>query len=145
MKMGEESYEMGLNGFSDLSREEFQQLYLSGPVESYTNFECTGSQAPTTDLPSSIDWSEKGMIFFKATNQGCSVPPCCRNAKQIRIIGSWLWAMELKGRKIIGNAKILGSSLGKKRIFVHWKNIKWIRRMWYPAWCLFPKMIICKI
>lgn len=64
MKMGEESYEMGLNGFSDLSREEFQQLYLSGPVESSTNFECTGSQTPTTVLPSSVDWSEKGMIFL---------------------------------------------------------------------------------
>jgi hypothetical protein len=52
---------MGLNSFSDLSDDEFSAIYLSQIEEETSNFECSGSQASTTNLPDSIDWVAKGI------------------------------------------------------------------------------------
>ena len=64
---GEETYELEMNQFADLTSEEFGEKYLmlnNPPTDPEVTKECTGSQAPDTNLPASVDWSAKGILFF---------------------------------------------------------------------------------
>jgi len=71
---GLETYDLELNLFADMDNREFSNIYLmmNGP-----SFErrvgdtkkCTGSQAPTSNIPDSIDWSSKGGVT-PIKNQG---------------------------------------------------------------------------
>lgn len=63
---GKETYNLEMNLFADLTNEEFAAIYLmTNPtggegVQLQDTKKCTGPQAPTTNLPASVDWSAKG-------------------------------------------------------------------------------------
>lgn len=63
---GKESYNLEMNLFADLTNEEFAAKYLmtnptgGSGVELQDTKKCVGPQAPTTNLPDSVDWSTKG-------------------------------------------------------------------------------------
>lgn len=69
---GQESYNLEMNLFADLTTEEFGQKYLMTSSE-YTapqvTKECKGSQAPTTNLPETVDWTTKNAVT-PIKNQG---------------------------------------------------------------------------
>jgi cathepsin L len=57
---GEETYELEMNQFADLTSEEFGARYLGYNADLKTTSKCTGSQAPSQNLPDEVDWSAKG-------------------------------------------------------------------------------------
>ncbi|ALC42733.1 maker144 [Drosophila busckii] len=60
---GEESYDMGLNEFSDLSFEEFQALYLSSfDAAAAASVEQQIDEVSSRAAPSSLDWRSKGAV-----------------------------------------------------------------------------------
>ena len=64
---GEETYELEMNGFADLTSEEFGAKYLMKPnfgENVQKTSACNGSQAPTNNLPDEVDWSAKGKSFI---------------------------------------------------------------------------------
>ena len=67
-RAGIETYEVEMNLFADLTSEEFSAKHLIEYPETITS-KCTGPQAPTDNLPESIDWSEKGAVT-NIKNQG---------------------------------------------------------------------------
>ena len=64
---GIETYEVEMNAFADLTSEEFSARHLIEFPESVTS-KCTGPQAPTDNIPDSIDWTDKAVTGVK--NQG---------------------------------------------------------------------------
>lgn len=66
----ERTWEMGLNQFSDMSDEEFQQRVLMAPQHCSATHSPRGNRAPPArDLPDHVDWREKGVIS-EVKNQG---------------------------------------------------------------------------
>lgn len=68
---GLETYSLEMNMFADLPSEEFGSIYLMktfGDIPEITK-ECTGKQAPSASLPSSVDWAAKGAVT-PIKNQG---------------------------------------------------------------------------
>lgn len=65
------TFKMGLNQFSDMSDTEFSQKILMKPQDcSATHTATTATHAPeSVDLPSHVDWREKGVIS-EVKNQG---------------------------------------------------------------------------
>jgi cathepsin L len=58
-----------MNEFADMPTEEFSAKYLiKFPAPSATT-KCTGSQAPTANIPTEADWSTKGAVT-PIKNQG---------------------------------------------------------------------------
>merc|ERR1712184_144329 len=56
------SYQMGVNQFSDLTKEEFQSIYLGGYKQTPTPPTPNPARSTKTikDLPESVDWRDKG-------------------------------------------------------------------------------------
>ncbi|MCB0369389.1 MAG: hypothetical protein KDD45_08040 [Bdellovibrionales bacterium] len=57
-----------MNSFADLTSEEFAAKYLIKFPQTVTS-QCTGAQASTDNLPSSVDWTAKGTVTG-VKNQG---------------------------------------------------------------------------
>ena len=60
---------MELNKFADLSSTEFNAKYLNRLSKPSITKKCSGAQAPTDNLPASVDWSQKGAVTG-VKNQG---------------------------------------------------------------------------
>jgi len=60
---GNKNFTMGINQFTDLTPEEFKTFYASG-YDTFKSFGCTPFVPSTTtsSLPSSIDWTTKGVV-----------------------------------------------------------------------------------
>lgn len=57
-----QNFTMGINQFTDLTPEEFKAIYASG-YNSYQSFGCNlVSIYETTNLPTSVDWTSKGVV-----------------------------------------------------------------------------------
>ena len=64
------SYTLGLNNFTDLSRSEFRNIYLSGLIHNnFSNYNYSYHNTSNTSLPSSIDWRAGGIVT-NVKNQG---------------------------------------------------------------------------
>jgi len=64
------SYTLGLNNFTDLSRSEFKQIYLSGLVDNnHTSHNYLYHNNSNSSIPSSIDWRARGIVT-NVKNQG---------------------------------------------------------------------------
>ncbi len=64
------SYTLGLNNFTDLSRSEFKNIYLSGLIHNnYSKYNYSYHNASNVSLPSSIDWRAAGIVT-NIKNQG---------------------------------------------------------------------------
>ena len=57
-----------MNAFADMNSEEFGAKYLIKIPPKVTT-KCTGSQAPTNNVPEEFDWSAKGAVT-PIKNQG---------------------------------------------------------------------------
>lgn len=66
-QLGMETYELEMNGFADLTSEEFGSTYLNQMEYERTN-SCNGPAANAT-IPDSIDWTDKGHVS-SVKNQG---------------------------------------------------------------------------
>ena len=55
-RAGSETYEVEMNLFADLTSEEFSARHLIEFPETVTS-KCNGPQAPTDNIPDSIDWT----------------------------------------------------------------------------------------
>lgn len=55
-QLGQESYEVEMNAFADMTEDEFSAKYLIRYPSQVTS-KCTGSQAPVLNLPDEVDWS----------------------------------------------------------------------------------------
>ena len=58
-----------MNQFADLPSEEFGAKYLNKLSKPTITKKCSGPQAPTDNLPSSLDWATKGAVTA-VKNQG---------------------------------------------------------------------------
>ena len=67
-KAGVETFEVEMNEFADMPSEEFTAKYLIKFPEGKTT-KCTGSQAPTANLPDEVDWTTKNVVTG-VKNQG---------------------------------------------------------------------------
>ncbi|XP_034101931.1 cathepsin L-like [Drosophila albomicans] len=61
---GEESYEMGVNKFSDMTPEEFKTLVLTNlnPADSQEGIDYIYNPSSYVNLPSSVDWRDWGAV-----------------------------------------------------------------------------------
>ncbi|XP_034101930.1 cathepsin L-like [Drosophila albomicans] len=68
---GEESYEMGVNKFSDMTPEEFKTLVLTNlnPADSQEGIDYIYNPSSYVNLPSSVDWRDWGAVN-PVKNQG---------------------------------------------------------------------------
>lgn len=56
---GEETFDLEMNVFADMDVQEFADKYTMRNFQ--VTSKCTGEQAPTTNLPDTVDWSAKGI------------------------------------------------------------------------------------
>ncbi|KAH8370819.1 hypothetical protein KR093_005101, partial [Drosophila rubida] len=70
---GGKSYKMGINQFSDLHSEEFQQLMLSSinSTDFTTGIHQIFTPSSSVQIPDSIDWREKGAVTGVKDQGGC--------------------------------------------------------------------------
>ena len=54
---GVETFDLEMNSFADMEINEFADKYTMKNFQQTSN--CTGAQAPTTNIPDTIDWSAK--------------------------------------------------------------------------------------
>ena len=59
-----------MNAFADMNSEEFGAKYLIKIPPKVTT-KCTGSQAPTNNVPEEFDWSAKGAVTPIKNQGGC--------------------------------------------------------------------------
>lgn len=65
---GLQTFELEMNEFADMGSDEFAAKYLIKFPHKVTT-QCTGSQAPTQNLPDEINWADKGAVT-PIKNQG---------------------------------------------------------------------------
>jgi cathepsin L len=66
---GVETYYLEMNLFADLTNEEFVAKYHGFVGSPQVTSKCTGKQAPTENLPASVNWEDKGAVT-PVKNQG---------------------------------------------------------------------------
>ncbi|XP_042896943.1 cathepsin K-like [Parasteatoda tepidariorum] len=68
---GQESFHVGMNQFSDMDHEDFQNSLtgLENEMECKSNSSMTYSPPKTNDIPTALDWNEKGYVT-EVLNQG---------------------------------------------------------------------------
>lgn len=67
---GEETYERGINKFSHITQEEFDELWAMPEFESQEGFLRFSAEANVTK-ESSVDWREKGAVLDVKDQQHC--------------------------------------------------------------------------
>lgn len=66
---GTETWAMGINGFTDLTDEEFEELYLSSLPNEQSQSNNSFVISSDASVPDSMDWREKGVVL-SVKNQG---------------------------------------------------------------------------
>jgi len=60
---GGQNFTMGINQFTDLTPQEFKELYLGGyKTQQYNSFGCSTVSSHGTSVPDSFDWTTKGVV-----------------------------------------------------------------------------------
>jgi cathepsin L len=60
---GGQNFTMGINQFTDLTPQEFKELYLGGyKLSSVQSFGCSAVSSHGTSVPDSVDWTTKGVV-----------------------------------------------------------------------------------
>lgn len=57
-----QSFTLGINQFSDLTNQEFRELYTTPSVEPLGSYGCKSYSGTSSGLPSTIDWRSKGVV-----------------------------------------------------------------------------------
>ncbi|OMP11902.1 hypothetical protein COLO4_03609 [Corchorus olitorius] len=73
-KAGNKSYKLGLNEFSDMSRDEFLATHTGYKIPPHPSTSTSFKYESFSDVPTNLDWREKGAVTPVKNQQQCG---CC--------------------------------------------------------------------